>query len=398
MNARRQGFSLMEMLMVLLVIALITLSFFTLKQSHMEVDKAEDLGYRLFEYGQALGQYLRTEGKGYPATGPDVMAFEGYEWLKEKGYLNKEFSLAVEPLFIENVPGKTTPLYTEVLIVDSPTQPGTYDLMLDMVEVGPVYSRNDVKTDEAGNRTYVQDVSLIARAVNYANEYRDTIKGSGVIHYRRVEIGNEQPPAEPPPGEPPPPAFATPSIIQGTMTDQSMWNDAWLLRSGNNTMQGPITFETAAPQDSAIKELDKISFKSGGSAGIDDLKVINFSTAGEANGSITGIGSIDFSTAGVGAITGLKKISFVGGDFAGITGVESFTKNFGSSGEYEKKYQVTNHSIHNSMCFITEMHASWCIVERITNTDNGQSPGDIDKYGFKGQNGECTVQCFRYKN
>lgn len=278
----------MEMLLALLIVALMTMSYFMLQQRNTEIDTAQDLGYRLFEYGQALGEYIRTEGQDYPADSPGIVTYDGYAWLQEKGYLSPDFSLVVEPLYVEAIPDSSpaAQIRTEINVQENLNELGRYDLVLNNILVGPVYSRNDSVFDEEGKATVHQDISLIARAVNYANEYRDTLKGSGIIQYSRVEsTANEQ----------------TLSLIQGHLVDQNMWNDAWLLRSGANTMQGPIKFETSAANDSAIQNITQLAFKENETTMITNLKEMQFVDNGaitfKSNGLIREVESIDFNSA-----------------------------------------------------------------------------------------------------
>jgi prepilin-type N-terminal cleavage/methylation domain-containing protein len=408
MKLLRSGFSLMEMLMVLLVIALLSMSFFAFQQRGMEVDKAEDLGYRLFEYGQALGDYLRSEGKNYPhkPEEPIQLVYEGYAWLQEKldsegnPYLDKDFSLVVDPLFVENIPGQQTPLLTEISVFHDPAT-NTYHLQLDLVTVGPVYSRNDYTTDEEGVRTRVQDVSLIARAVNYANEYRDTIKGSGIIKYKHVEINAQNPPAEPPPGtEPPPPAppaFTSPTIIQGTITDTSLWNDAWLLRSGENTMQGPINFDGSATGiDNSINNLGKIVFGAAGGTTM-DANTLKFVSPG----AISNLQTLTFAAGGT--IQNVDKIAFQNNRvFNGLQFIGSQLIN-GQNDAPDRYYQVIINSqpvpYAKNLCYVSGFYR-----EGHSNTSLNftcriyQDTGDLTyhlqvaatRYGY------CEVTCYNF--
>ena len=435
--------------MVLLVIALISMSFFAYKQRGMEVDKAEDLGYRLYEYGQAVGDYLRTEGKNFAhkPDDPTQLVYQGYQWLQElnnpdgKPYLNKDFSLVVEPLYVEAIPGEKTPLMTEFSVFLDPAT-NTYHLQLELITVGPVYSRNDFTTDEQGVRTSVQDVSLLARAVNYANEYRDTLKGSGVIQYQRVELGAAEPPAQPPPGteppgtEPPgthPPTFTSLSIIQGALVDQSMWNDAWLLRSGQNTMQGPINFENNV--DSTIANLTKMEFVSSGSS-VSNLGTLNFVADGtsmisglttlnfaNSNSSITGLTSLSFVGTGVirnlsvlnfytgGTVTGLKQITFQALDSAQtyydvpFTGVKNiFISSVCDGTENGRNCDIQNPSdtsnfiyVNNYFCAVNRADDSMQNNHKICNLFiQGTGSSAYYKLHARSQSMKCSAICFQY--
>lgn len=402
MNARRRGFSLIELLLVLFVLALITMSYFALQQRNMEVDKAQDLGYRLFEYGQALGDYIRTEGKKYPATGPGVEVYDGYQWLVDKGYLSKDFSLVVEPLYIEPIPA-TSPdqpspeeqMRTSIFVKESATYPGEYELALDVITIGPVYARSDVTYDEEGVSTVTQDLSLISRAVNYANEYRDNIKGSGLILYSRVEAPNGD---------------NTVSIIEGRTVDQNLWNDAWLLRSGANTMQGPIKFQTSEPNDSKIEELSNIRFAQSGWGAINDVQVINFTGAATLsmplsinfadNGAISNIQALNFASSGT--IQGIASIEFL--DTATdkrsvFTGIRNITVTAMYKGDRTQDLGIP---IANHFCALSRTHVpengGGCEIYRGTSTYPNTYVIDVQK-GKNANDGngvECKATCFEF--
>jgi type II secretory pathway pseudopilin PulG len=246
------GFSLFEVILVMLVIAVLVAAFITFKGRRAQEDAAERLGYRLYEYGMAVSEYVRLNPDGYSPDNEPEEIF-GYEWLQEttnpqtnEPFLNKHFSLDFLQLRIANVEDGDAVIKT-VLNIDQTGQ-GDFDLVVDLIELGVVsiaVTAGERDENAPSGVIYRPDPSLAGRAAHYASNYRDD-DGPAMIAYRLAGDFSDTP---------------NELYIVGEPKLELSLAEHWLQTDGGNYMQGPIQFNRNLPETTRrIKGLNKLEF------------------------------------------------------------------------------------------------------------------------------------------
>ncbi len=269
-NKKVLGFTLFEIMLVMLVVAFAIVAMITFTQRQTQETAAEQLGYRLFQYGMAVTDYARQNPDGYDFNN-EPETFYGYEWLQEidnpetgEPFLGDKFILNVNPLRIRDVDGDASPLRTELVIDDRGN--GNFELVVDVIELGVVTKPVAAKqrsVDEPEGTKYVPDPSLAGAAATYASNYRDR-DGAAVIAYRLSDDFEENP--------------LEAQIIGEPKGDINL-SDYWLQTDGGNQMQGPIRFNTGVtPADRKLTGVDSIEFSDepGDASTISGVKEIDF--------------------------------------------------------------------------------------------------------------------------
>jgi hypothetical protein len=233
MNDRKiKGVTLFEMLLVLLVIMVLVATFFTFSGRKTQGNAAEQLGFRLYQYGLAVTDYARINPDNYDAN-TELESIYGYEWLQEKTnpetgqpFLGASFSLDITPLKIAEIdPGE--PYMQTILSINALGQ-NEFEVLVDLIEVGMVsrpLPAGKRDPDAPSGTAYQADPALAAAAATYANNYR-TDAGPAAITYKLA--GDFKEPEE--------------LLLIGEPRFDLGTSEYWLQTDGRNQMQGSIRF------------------------------------------------------------------------------------------------------------------------------------------------------------
>lgn len=260
MNIRKTtGFTLFELMLLLLLASILVVTLITATQRKSQESAAEQLGFRLYQYGRAVTDYVRQNPDNFSFPDNEPSPFYGYEWLQEKtnpetgkSFLGPDFSLDIRPLKIEDVDDEDSPLKTVlhfVLVDDDDDDEDEYVLALDTVQLGrvmrPVAAKEREEDDPQEGTIYRVDLSLAAAAAQYATEYRSREGAAALDYFLEGDLADD-------------PAHA---YIVGTAKPDFGISDYWLQTSGFNEMQGPVRFNTTiTPMQRAISGLDALEF------------------------------------------------------------------------------------------------------------------------------------------
>ncbi len=251
---KHKGFTLFEIMLVMLVVGFGIVAMINYTGRKTQESAADQLGYRLFQYGIAVSDYARQNPDGYdPNNEPEV--FYGYEWLQGKSnpetgepFLGEDFSFDIRPLKILDVEtdmDSANPRILKTVLSIDQTGQGGYELVVDLIELGLVTRSATATQQEGGADEYVSDPSLAGAAATYASNYRGR-DGQSVIEYQLDEDFADNPQKA--------------HIIGEPKQDVGL-SDYWLRTDGGNQMQGPIEFNsTVIPENRTITGVDSIGF------------------------------------------------------------------------------------------------------------------------------------------
>lgn len=258
-SIKQRGFSLFEILLVLIVFMVAIVAVVQYMTREKEKSGAEDLGYRLFQYGLAVTDYARQNPDGFtPADEP--IHVDGYAWLQNtinpetcadpndvstcKPFLGAEFSLDFPSIVVGDL-ANGQQLYTVFNVIEGGTSGVPDRLGVELIELGIVYKY--AKTQGQGNarQQYEVDLSLASRAANFASEYRDQ-RGSAVITYTLSGYEEDS------------------HIIGVPSTGGPNVDYGYLLTSGQNEMNGPVRFSASTADDQrAVRNVGRVEFTEG---------------------------------------------------------------------------------------------------------------------------------------
>lgn len=259
-NSAQKGYTLFEILLVLMVISIITVSIITFVNRKTQQSSSEQLGYRLFQYGLAASEYARINPEHFEPK-DDPIEFYGYEYLQItknpenctdptdpdtcKPFLGKDFNLNISPLIIDDVDAGHKAKIKTVYNVQQQSF-GRHALEVEIIELGSVYTSSKTVTDpdNGTSQQKTANLALARNAAHYASTYRDQA-GSA-----RIKYGTETMEAD--------------AHITGYPFNDVMSKDPWLLTTGENTMKGVIEFDNNTPAGKRqVKNVDEIQFDNG---------------------------------------------------------------------------------------------------------------------------------------
>lgn len=385
---RIKGFSLFEIILVMLVLSVAIVAIITHTGRKTQETAADQLGYRLFQYGLAVSDYARQNPEGFnPDNEPETMY--GYEWLKnienpetDKPFLGENFTLNIPPLRIRNVEtddddeNEERVIKTEFSI--NQTGQGNYELFVDLVELGVVTKPTTTTQRGEAGEMYVVDLSLAGAAANYASTYRNR-DGAAVITYRLHEDFAIDP--------------ENAHIVGEPKSDVGI-GEYWLLISGDNQMQGPVQFNEGVVADNRrISGVDSINFSDKpGTHEMLGVEKIIFSDDPNATQEILGVDTIGFvaNNTTVPAFRGFRQT----GEFTlSITNNDDWTRSRALS--YGNNMLNTS----NSICFLTAIQvpqnaATTCEVEPVGTVNTWTL--SAERHSSSGTTIVCTARCLMF--